>query len=385
MAIIYLCLCAILQVPKAPEDRQTIEPYANWVGKKCLSATLEDMEFTADRNAPKPVAGSVFQVLAVQGRMIRIRDEKNEVGWVQKRWLVLAEEAPDFFTAKLKEGPHPHWFYQRAQAWELKGELSKAVEDVTRANELFPHLGNLEYRAKLFGDLGEYEKSLKDWTHVIKELGEVGEKNRRNATDAYTGRGRVYAMMGNSEKALDDLNYALKLDSKNDIALTMRGSVYRNTKEYEKALADFNQAIILNPDSNGVYQQRSLLWKRKKEYAKAIEDAEKNCVQDHNSHSSLTLLAKMLTTCPDQNYRNSEKALRLAKKAYEISPRDPLSWETLSEAYAESGNFEKALEWQKKVLADPRCEKTVDGEWARMVGKYFEQKKRPWHDDEKLP
>jgi tetratricopeptide (TPR) repeat protein len=382
MATIYLCLCTFLQVQTAPESGQIIEPYAHWVGKKCLSATLEDMEFTADKEAPKPVADSVFQVLAVKGRMIKIRDEANQIGWVQKRWLVLADEAPDFFTAKLREESHPYWYYQRAHAWELKGDLKKAVSDVTQAYQLYPeNYLNLAYRARLLTDLEEYGKALKDWDYVFEK---ISDKNSSQAVKAYMERSYTYTQMGDHQKALTDLNHALKLDPKNVGALIRRGSVYEVMKEYDKALVDFNQAILLDDNLAGIYQLRSRLLLVKKEYVSALIDAEKAYVRSPNDYGIIGHLSSLLSTCPNKMCRDGKRALLLAKKAYDIAPQQSSTLLALAEAYAETGDFDKAIEWQKKLLADPKTAQSVRGTLLTML-KYFEQKKRPWHDDEKLP
>jgi Flp pilus assembly protein TadD len=59
--------------------------------------------------------------------------------------------------------------------------------------------------------------------------------------------------------------------------------------------------------------------------------------------SALNDLAWLLATCPDGNLRNAHEALRLAKRATDLTDRtDAGILETLAAAYAEGGRFSEA-------------------------------------------
>src|SRR5262249_38379620 len=58
--------------------------------------------------------------------------------------------------------------------------------------------------------------------------------------------------------ALDDLNEALRLDSKNVPALITRAYVRRIMQRPEHAVADANQAVVLDPRNCYVLEQRAM-------------------------------------------------------------------------------------------------------------------------------
>src|SRR5215467_13884456 len=88
----------------------------------------------------------------------------------------------------------------------------------------------------------------------------------------YNNRGLVYFERGEYQRAIQDYDRALALNSRLFHAYNNRGLVYYKLKEYQRAIEDYDRALALNPAFGLAYVNRGVVYHDIDEYQKAIED-----------------------------------------------------------------------------------------------------------------
>jgi tetratricopeptide (TPR) repeat protein len=150
---------------------------------------------------------------------------------------------------------------------------------------------------------------------------------------------------------------------------TMYGN-FRSNYEYRLFLGDddlaeelYNRRVYLvamSPqDVMGYcYSARALKWEKPelKNYRRATEDYETSIRMYPRTPFAFNNLAWILATCPDAKFRSGQKAISLSQQAVSIYPDHAEYIDTLAAAYAEAGNFEKAVEIENRAYAlEPRA------------------------------
>ena len=82
-----------------------------------------------------------------------------------------------------------------------------------------------------------------------KALADLNEAIRLDPKDAglFAGRAEIYWQLGEREKALADYQEAIRLDPKNVWGYLGLASLYRDSGDLDKALAAFNEAVRVAP------------------------------------------------------------------------------------------------------------------------------------------
>ena len=145
--------------------------------------------------------------------------------------------------------------YQANYALQLveRGEHDEAIailNETIDSNSGFPLLYAL--RGSLYELQLRHDKALVDYNEAI-DLDEVGGLVGVNV-DFYVGRGRVWAGLGEYERAIDDFNTAIELEPRPE-AYSARGDAFVAIGKYIAAMDDYERVIARRPDAN-VYSAR---------------------------------------------------------------------------------------------------------------------------------
>lgn len=267
-------------------------------------------------------------------------------------------------------------YQYRGELYSLQGDRAKAIEQLTKAIELAPaNLASPLIRAQLYQADEQYDLALADIESVLSRqpalvrahlmrssiLNAMGRRDEAMAkleeiAQATTTQPQIqlqlaglYMDAGESAKAIEALTLVIDQTEGNALAIRMRGDMYLSIGKHPEAVADFAKSFELKPDDSGL----------------------------------LNNYAWTLATSPFDEIRNGARAVELATKACELTDYNAAHiLSTLAAAYAESGNFEKAIEWSQKAVdthaADETKTRDMRDELAAELASY--QAGRPWRE-----
>jgi tetratricopeptide (TPR) repeat protein len=185
-----------------------------------------------------------------------------------------------------------------------------AIKDYDAAIQRSPRkAANYQQRAIAKKISGQLDGAVLDFSRAIKL--------NPSLASAWMGRGFVWFQKEESARAVADFSEVIKLDPKNAQAYNNRGYNRQLLGDEEEALADFEQAISLAANYGLAYQNKAWL----------------------------------LATSNNAAIRDGKKAVEAATKACELADfKDVADVKALAAAFAEAGDFSRAIGWQEKVI-----------------------------------
>ena len=195
----------------------------------------------------------------------------NNRGNIQKILNNIENSIEDFDKA-IELNPNYSEAYNNIALLQKKcGYYSDALKYINLSIKLKPNLPeSYNNKAMIKLDLADdnYQKFLmnnnymKSYIYLYNYYSEIKESSEKLLHREY-------------KEILEDLNIALKLNSKYENAYINAGIVKSKLKMYDEAIKDFEKAIELNPNNYNIYENRALTKSYLENYNGAIEDYDK--------------------------------------------------------------------------------------------------------------
>lgn len=129
-------------------------------------------------------------------------------------------------------------------------------------------------RAYEYIQLGRYQKAIDDYDKSVALNSKIVKLFGLDGPYIYGWRGYAYEKLGQYDKAIDDYNVWIKRDRKYAPPYQMRGNAYIQIGQYQKAVDDCTTAINLDPKFAIAYACRATAYEQQKKQDLAKNDRE---------------------------------------------------------------------------------------------------------------
>lgn len=162
--------------------------------------------------------------------------------------------------------------------------------------------------------------------------------------------GLLLAQQASFEQAKEHFTAVLRLDPTNSVAHYNLGAVFAAQGQPDKAAEEFAEVTRLNPTDADARGRLASVLAQAGKAAAALPHLREALRLQPDWVEGLRMLATLLATHPSSELRNGAEAVRLAERACDLTGhRDPRPLAALAAAYAEVGEFEKAIETAQAV------------------------------------
>ncbi len=352
----------------APIPKGAAKP--SWIGKPAFvkgpNVTITLTLANGNTRAVKPVNGIVSYIvkevkddtvevlfttagIAAGGNVPPViqRTALNQKATFRKDDVMKAADAIDYYTGMLKDNAKDTYYLQaRAEANTAEEKFDAADADYTRLVELAPNDVNaLMKRAAFRYAAKKYEAAIKDYDAIVAQ-------NPGYQTWALGQKANAKAGLKKFDEAIADLTSLVDAAGGNRMsALLTRGLMYSRAGKPEKAVEDYDEIIKNDPAS------------------------------------AIAINNKAWTYCTTHvdKFRDGKQAVELAMKACELTQWANAGYiDTLAAAYAEVGDFEKAVKYQTQVMEDEALVRREGQELRDRLELYKQKKPYRLPDETKL-
>ena len=171
------------------------------------------------------------------------------------------------------------------------------------------------------------------------------KKEFPNKSEIYLIAFVYYSVINDYSNAYKELNTAVSLNPKSEVALNERAQFRDEIQDEKGAIADYTSLISLNPKEPKYYYGRCSSNYDLKQYDKVIDDCKKTLLLDANNYSAYTMLGDVYDT-----YGETENSISNYEKAITIRPNLEHAYFELGKVYYLKNDLTNAIATFDRIL-----------------------------------
>ncbi|TWU40515.1 tetratricopeptide repeat protein [Novipirellula artificiosorum] len=294
------------------------------------------------------------------------------------------DDAMALVTKSLEAKPSEGMYRIRGFLYRMQGKDEQAVADFNKALAMQPKdpISMLQ-RAEIALSRGDIKAAKEDMRAAIRINPSVAE-----ADATIFVRCLIAVEEGRMADAINDMKLLAGRDPSSVDRQLQLATLYSRDERPRKAIEVLNGVLDRDPNNASVLRSRADALLSVGEHAEAIADYERAI--DHAEDSNVDLpgilnnLAWVLATSPNDEVRNGKRSVELGQQAAELTEyKEAHILSTLAAGYAETGDFEKAIEWSSKAVELGEAEENPQTEQLKEELESYRENKA-WREQQEV-
>ena len=316
------------------------------------------------RTAPRPPPTELFSVAFDHLRIAGDAMAKGDLDSALNHYnIVLAMDVPYDYASSAVQN--------RGNIYRRQRDDERALRDYEQAIRLNPrNAGAYVNRGVILADRGDHEAAIQDFDEAIRFNPKLPE--------AFYNRAMSFAANNDWESATRDFNEAVQLEPDSAVLRAGRGELFLAQKKLKEARADFQAALRIDRKSPAAWLGLARLEYQAQHFTTAGAHLDKLIALQPDVPMALNLSAWLRATAPIAAARNGQKAVKHALRTCELTRWNQFAYvDTLAAAYAEKGDFDKAVDyqWYALSLIDTEAEESNRAEAEERL-RLFEKRRK---------
>jgi len=217
------------------------------------------------------------------------------------------------------------------------GRMSEAMQEFQTALRISPDDPDTE------NNIGAAYLQEGDVDEAISHLRKAVQKRPLHA-DAYINLGNAFLQKRDIDAAIEAYSTTLGLQFDHAESHYSIANAFRQKGQLDDAILHYHLALELRPDYADAHNNLANAFRQQGQIEEAVREYEAALKSNPGSVPAQNNLAWLLATAADPKLRNGKKAVELAEQAVLATDgHNPVFLHTLAAAYAENGDFTKAL------------------------------------------